>query len=88
MPQNSRKGIPVFNVDWCKACGICIAFCPQEVLKEDEKGKARLVDPDGCNSCGLCEVYCPDFAVVIDVPGGDGDDADPGEDESQAAARE
>jgi len=25
---------------WCKSCGVCVAFCPKQVLALDEAGKA------------------------------------------------
>jgi len=26
----------VINREWCKACGICVHFCPKNVLELDE----------------------------------------------------
>lgn len=51
--------------EWCKGCGICVAFCPQKVLALDSQEKAVVMDPDGCNACGLCEVRCPDLAIEV-----------------------
>ena len=51
--------------DWCKGCGICIAFCPKHVLAAGPDGKARVVDEDACVNCGFCEPHCPDFAIVV-----------------------
>jgi len=63
------KGIKLFTqtvfYDWCKACGICIAFCPKQVFDRDEAGKARVKDPDACVGCWFCEIHCPDFAITI-----------------------
>jgi 2-oxoglutarate ferredoxin oxidoreductase subunit delta len=28
------------NRDWCKGCGICVAFCPKTVLELDAQDKA------------------------------------------------
>ena len=50
---------------WCKACGICIAFCPTKVLDAGEDGKAVPARQDDCIGCRLCELRCPDFAVVV-----------------------
>ncbi|MCK9296350.1 MAG: 4Fe-4S dicluster domain-containing protein [Desulfobulbaceae bacterium] len=51
--------------DWCKACGICIAFCPQEVFRPNKQGKPVVAQPDQCTGCGFCEIHCPDFAITI-----------------------
>lgn len=55
------------NRRWCKACGICIALCPKNVLGADEKGKAVVVAPENCTRCGICETHCPDFAISVEV---------------------
>jgi 2-oxoglutarate ferredoxin oxidoreductase subunit delta len=57
--------------DWCKACGYCIAACPQEVLEFSDELNVRGVHPvvaahpDRCTGCRTCVVVCPD--VVIEV---------------------
>ncbi|MBU0908052.1 MAG: 4Fe-4S binding protein [Proteobacteria bacterium] len=51
--------------DWCKACGICIAFCPQQVFSRNEQGKPVVAQSDKCVGCGFCEIHCPDFAITI-----------------------
>ncbi len=48
---------------WCKACGICISFCPEDVFEKREDGKPIAVRPGDCTNCGICEVMCPDFAI-------------------------
>ncbi|TZE80815.1 indolepyruvate ferredoxin oxidoreductase subunit alpha [Calorimonas adulescens] len=50
--------------DWCKGCGICVAFCPKKVLAI-KNNKVYLVDNEKCNECGVCEEKCPDFAIYI-----------------------
>ena len=52
-------------LDWCKACGICIAFCPKKVFERDESGKPVIKRPDDCNGCRFCELHCPDLAITI-----------------------
>ena len=49
---------------WCKGCGICVAFCPKNVLGL-EGGKIVIQDETGCIKCGLCELRCPDYAIYI-----------------------
>ena len=52
-------------VDWCKACGICVAFCPAAVFEKDENNMPVIRDPDACTGCRFCEFHCPDFALSI-----------------------
>ncbi|MFC1505186.1 ferredoxin family protein [Thermodesulfobacteriota bacterium] len=53
------------NRDWCKGCGICVEFCPKNVLEMDEMDKAVAARPEACICCRLCEIRCPDFAIEI-----------------------
>lgn len=50
--------------NWCKGCGICVAFCPKNVL-EIKDGKVNIKDLDSCIKCGQCELRCPDFAIYL-----------------------
>jgi 2-oxoglutarate ferredoxin oxidoreductase subunit delta len=54
-----------FFHDWCKSCGICIAFCPKKIITTDRNGKPVIEDPDQCTGCRFCELHCPDFAISI-----------------------
>ncbi len=54
-----------FYHDWCKACGICMAFCPQKIIKADKNGKPEIVNTDKCVGCRFCEIHCPDFAITV-----------------------
>ena len=53
------------NAEWCKGCGICVAFCAKKVLEMDMMDKAVVVRPDACVACGLCEIRCPDLAIEM-----------------------
>ena len=55
------------NREWCKGCGICVAFCPTKVLELDEKDKAVAVRLEDCIACRLCELRCPDLAIEVEV---------------------
>jgi len=55
----------VINREWCKGCGICVAFCPEEALGLDDNEKACWVHPENCRGCGLCELRCPDIAIEL-----------------------
>jgi 2-oxoglutarate ferredoxin oxidoreductase subunit delta len=62
----STKTEQTLNVDkkWCKGCGICVAFCPKDVL-EIKDGKVNIKDLEACIKCGQCELRCPDYAIYL-----------------------
>ena len=63
--QNNSVKISVRR-EWCKSCGICIEFCPKDVLVPDDQEKPIPENIDACIKCGLCEVRCPDFAITVE----------------------
>jgi 2-oxoglutarate ferredoxin oxidoreductase subunit delta len=64
--DKTRKAyeIDIFRA-WCKACGICTAFCPVGCLGRDEAGEPIVEHADRCTGCGWCELHCPDFAISV-----------------------
>ncbi len=62
-----KKAAPKVDIykAWCKACGICVAFCPTGSLARDEAGYPYVKYPDKCTNCGWCEIRCPDFAITV-----------------------
>ncbi|GAB6171715.1 hypothetical protein JCM15765_11930 [Paradesulfitobacterium aromaticivorans] len=53
------------NEKWCKKCGLCVHFCPQNALGFQTNGFPQMVKPEKCSKCLVCEMYCPDFAIEI-----------------------
>jgi 2-oxoglutarate ferredoxin oxidoreductase subunit delta len=62
-PQKHYE-IDIFE-DWCKACGICAAFCPRQCIHLNEEGRPVVDRADRCTGCGWCELHCPDFAICV-----------------------
>ncbi|MGQ9656129.1 MAG: 4Fe-4S binding protein [Thermodesulfobacteriota bacterium] len=64
---------PVWQVhvieDRCKGCGLCVEFCPRQVLRMSEAFNRKgyhpplVIDADGCLGCRFCEELCPEFAI-------------------------
>jgi 2-oxoglutarate ferredoxin oxidoreductase subunit delta len=61
-----KHGFILLHREWCKGCGICVAFCPRDVLKMGEDGKVEVDKEEDCTGCALCELRCPDFAILVE----------------------
>lgn len=62
-----------FAHDRCKACGLCIEFCPRQLLAFDLLSinvlgyhPVALQEPDGCTGCALCALMCPDLVIEVE----------------------
>jgi 2-oxoglutarate ferredoxin oxidoreductase subunit delta len=63
--RKSKLKEHVINRQWCKGCGICVTFCPKQVLELDEAEKVVAARVEECICCRLCEMRCPDLAIEI-----------------------
>lgn len=67
------KGRVSFRADRCKACGLCVEFCPKGVLGFDNHTMnimgyhpVILLEKDGCTGCGICGLMCPDLVIQVE----------------------
>ncbi|MBN2705141.1 MAG: 4Fe-4S binding protein [Deltaproteobacteria bacterium] len=65
MQNKDYPKITIFS-DWCKRCGICVAFCPKKVLAMDQDRKVFVQSRENCIACHMCELRCPDFAINVE----------------------
>lgn len=67
----SVKGKVEVNAEFCKGCGLCIAFCPRDVLGLSGEVNSRgykivePVSPSRCTGCAICAEMCPDVALTV-----------------------
>lgn len=67
--DNRTKAHVEIDSRTCKACGLCIAFCPRKVLQPGESVnalgyRATRYRGDGCIGCGICREVCPEPGVI------------------------
>ena len=55
------------NREWCKGCGICVHFCPTNVLELDDEDKSVAARLEDCICCLQCELRCPDLAIEVET---------------------
>jgi 2-oxoglutarate ferredoxin oxidoreductase subunit delta len=63
--RKSPRGQVTVFANWCKGCGICVAFCPTDVLALDHDDHPVVVYPERCTACHWCDTHCPDLAIIV-----------------------
>jgi len=59
------------NAEGCKACTLCIAFCPQNCLSIGDTLNSRGFHPAAqhdaraCTGCRICALMCPDVCIEV-----------------------
>ena len=68
--MEEQTGINI-DIEICKGCGLCIAACPEDLLKLSREFNTRgnqfaqLNENGVCTGCGLCALMCPDCAIKV-----------------------
>ena len=62
--RGPRGQVVIFGT-WCKGCGLCVEFCPVDVLALDSNGHPIIVAAEKCTACHWCDTHCPDLAIVV-----------------------
>ena len=63
--QKGPRGQVTIFANWCKGCGLCVAFCPTGVLALDDDDHPVVVYPEKCTACHWCDTHCPDLAIIV-----------------------
>jgi 2-oxoglutarate ferredoxin oxidoreductase subunit delta len=58
----------------CKECGICIRFCPRQVLQVSPQTNSKgyhypqvvVTHGQHCVHCQFCSLVCPEFAIFTE----------------------
>lgn len=67
--KGKRHGRTIINIERCKGCGFCVAFCPARNLELSNSFNRKgyhypvVADQSLCKGCDLCGMLCPDFAI-------------------------
>lgn len=64
MAEQKKGFFHIVREKYCKGCGICVAFCPKQLLVL-RNGKVFPERPEICIGCRMCELRCPDFAIEV-----------------------
>lgn len=57
---NWRVFKPVIDRDSCSKCGLCVMYCPEDVVSEEIE-----INYEYCKGCGICYNICPQKAVSL-----------------------
>ncbi len=67
------KGRVSFCTERCKACELCVKFCPQGILGLDNSTinvlgyhPVTVLKPETCTGCGMCALMCPDLVITVE----------------------
>ena len=59
------------NAEGCKACQLCMDFCPRQCIALSEQLNSRGYHPAQfvhgakCSGCRICATMCPDVCIEV-----------------------
>ena len=58
------------NKTRCKGCYLCIANCPNGLIKVDKKINQKGIRPvvfsgGKCSGCAMCALVCPECGIIV-----------------------
>ncbi len=60
-----RSERPVWALEKCVKCAVCVIFCPEGCLSVTEEGYPQ-VDLDYCKGCGICANECVTACIAME----------------------
>lgn len=64
-----RSQRPEFDAEKCTKCKLCMTFCPEGCIYEDDDGTIRP-SLTFCKGCGICAYECPVKAIEMVIEEG------------------
>lgn len=61
--RDSTLGIPLIDKNRCRKCGLCISYCPLQVITTGDEGQA--IKCDLCGGEPRCVEACPVGALTL-----------------------
>lgn len=61
----------IVDEEKCRGCGLCIVFCPRQVLaassrfNRDGLQPVEQARPEQCIGCATCALMCPHVAIIL-----------------------
>jgi 2-oxoglutarate ferredoxin oxidoreductase subunit delta len=60
----------IIDMERCKGCGLCVAFCPHGCIVISGKSNKNGFFPaqtnnTNCTGCASCAIVCPDAVIAV-----------------------
>ena len=72
MATKTKNFVVRVEKDLCKACYLCIKFCPKDCLALSQTGLnqegmayVECIQYEECTGCLACSIICPDGAIEV-----------------------